>query len=88
MATSEGVASSQPPCFYSCMPFENISAIAANKDRFVWAYCKNEQGCGHNAKLNLQAILLTHGDMPTDRLRDRLRCSKCGGAVRIVMSWK
>jgi len=69
------------------MPFENISAIAANKDRFIWAYCRNEQGCGYNSRLNLYAIILAHGDMPTDRLRDRLRCPKCGGRVRIVKSW-
>ena len=70
------------------MSFENISEIAGNKDRFVFAYCKDEQGCGHHGRLNLSAILLTHGDMPADRLRDRLRCSRCGGRVRIVMSWK
>lgn len=39
-------------------------------------YCRNEPACGHNARIDIVAVITKTGDMPSDRFRDRLRCSK------------
>jgi hypothetical protein len=50
-----------------------------------WAYCGDEQGCGHNVKIDIAAIIARVGDMPASHFRQRLRCSKCGGRARLVI---
>ena len=57
----------------------------ATADRVPWAYCKDEQGCGHNAPIDIAATIARTGDMPADRFRQRLRCSKCGKRARLVI---
>jgi hypothetical protein len=50
-----------------------------------WAYCRDEQGCAHNTRIDIAAIIARTGDMPAKRFRERLRCSKCGGRARLVI---
>jgi hypothetical protein len=50
-----------------------------------WAYCSAEQGCGHNARIDIAAIVAKIGDMPAATFRKRLRCSKCGARARLVI---
>jgi hypothetical protein len=50
-----------------------------------WAYCSDELGCGHNARIDIAAIIARAGDMPARRFRQRLRCSKCGKRARLVI---
>jgi hypothetical protein len=57
-------------------PFVPISHYAG--DRYIpWAYCKDEAICGHNARLDITAMIAQTGDIPSDKFRHRLRCSKC-----------
>jgi hypothetical protein len=44
-----------------------------------WAYCQDEADCGHQTRIDIAAIIACVGDMPSDRFRACLRCSKCGG---------
>lgn len=67
--------------------FEPISQ-KAGPDWMPWAYCRDELHCGHNVRLDLPALIARYGDMPSDRFRMRLRCSKCGGRARLVIGWK
>jgi hypothetical protein len=57
----------------------------ATADWTPWAYCKDEHGCGRNARIDIAAIVARTGDMPADRFRRRLRCSKCGKRARLVI---
>jgi hypothetical protein len=57
----------------------------AGPEWLPWAYCRAEIGCGHNARLDLPALIARFGDMPSDRFRKCLRCSKCGGRARLVI---
>lgn len=71
------------------MPFERLSEILADPERFLWGWCDGQDGgppCGHNARLDLAAIIRGYGDMPASELRARLRCPKCGGRARVVMT--
>jgi len=42
-----------------------------------WAYCAADIPCGHDAKLDLAAIIARHGDRRADELKRRLTC-RCG----------
>jgi hypothetical protein len=50
-----------------------------------WAYCSDEQGCGHNCRVDITAVVAKAGDMPANQFRKRLRCSKCGRRARLVI---
>ena len=50
-----------------------------------WAYCQAEHTCGHNARIDIAAVVAKTGDMPADQFRRRLRCSRCGGRARLVI---
>jgi hypothetical protein len=71
------------------MAFELLSEIAADPERFLWGWCDGKDGgppCGHNARLNLSALILYYGDLRVDELRRRLKCPKCGGHARVVQT--
>jgi hypothetical protein len=57
----------------------------AGREWTPWAYCGDEQGCGHNTRIDIAAVIARVGDMPASRFRERLRCSKCGGRARLVI---
>jgi hypothetical protein len=63
----------------------DLISYYATADWVPWAYCKAEHACGHNARLDLAAIVARTGDMPADRFRQLLRCSKCGKRARLVI---
>jgi hypothetical protein len=63
----------------------DLISYYATADWVPWAYCSDEQGCGHNVHLDLAAIIARAGDMPADRFRLRLKCSKCGKRARLVI---
>ena len=67
------------------MAWEKLSELD-DGSHLAWAYCRREQACGHNARLNLSVLILAYGDIGIDQLRDRLRCPKCGGRARVVVS--
>jgi hypothetical protein len=64
--------------------FRPISEYAGHEWN-PWAYCSDEAGCGHATWLDIAAIVSKVGDMPSDRFRQRLRCSKCGARARLVI---
>lgn len=68
-------------------PFHPISQ-RAGREWLPWAYCRDEARCGHNARLDIAAIIARTGDMPADRFRERLRCSRCGSRARLVIGWR
>ena len=65
-------------------PFRPINEHAGS-EWLPWAYCQNERVCGHNARIDIAAVIAKTGDMPADRFRGRLGCSKCGGKARLVI---
>ena len=70
------------------MPFPPLSDLADPPKTQTWAYCTRELECGHQAKLDVRAILARFGDMPQEQCKRRLRCSKCGGRARMVTSYE
>jgi hypothetical protein len=54
-------------------PFHPISEHAG-REWMPWAYCLNEPACGHNARVDITAIIAKTGDMPSDEFRRRLKC--------------
>lgn len=70
------------------MAFEPLSEHLDDRHSLVWVYCKNEPACGHNRRLDAAATIQEWGDMPMDRLRARLKCSKCGARARVIVSLK
>ncbi len=66
------------------MPFQPLSGYADPTRSQTWVYCSDEQACGHRVKLDIQAAIGCHGDVPLDEFKNRLRCSKCGGRARMI----
>jgi hypothetical protein len=80
-----------PPCSPMGMPdtdpkrSADLISYYAGPEWTPWAYCEAEHTCGHNAPIDIAATIARTGDMPADRFRQRLRCSKCGKRARLVI---
>jgi hypothetical protein len=68
-------------------PFHPISKHAG-REWMPWAYCLNEPACGHNARVDIAAVIARTGDMPADEFRRRLECPLCGSRARLVIGWR
>jgi hypothetical protein len=51
-------------------------------------YWRNELQYGHLMQPGIRAAIDTYGDLPVDKFRRRLRCSKCGGRTRMITSFE
>lgn len=54
--------------------YERLADFVGSND--IYAYCEN-QACRHSAKLDLPALIATHGNLTLPELRRKLFCDSC-----------
>jgi len=64
---------------------ETATLVHVDDTYYFGAYCRR---CGHHARLRLSALRGRLGDdFPLVKVRDRLRCDKCGDRRQIVVTF-